>query len=114
VKNSTAELRLSSRLDEIAFKETGERDVVPARWLETPTWRCSNMHVSSSCIEDRRGQRRCMFRRCGLPVLLTFPGDRSGPLSVPSEVRTEDKLPRQPQPTRRRPFGLYPATDGHG
>ena len=68
----------------IADCESGPRVAgVPVRWTQDETWRCANLHVSKHFQQLPDGQRRCHYRSCQLSVLLTFPGDRSGPLVAP-------------------------------
>ncbi|MEP6562555.1 MAG: hypothetical protein ABJD68_15950 [Nakamurella sp.] len=63
-------------------------DALPARWVQNPTWRCANAHVSKQFSNGRRGRQECIFKFCRLPVQLTFPEDRSGPLLPPSRVNS--------------------------
>jgi hypothetical protein len=81
-KKSLSEAALRLRLATSAAAEGGPLNgAVPVRWEQNPTWRCSNCHVSQGFIEGRRGVRLCVFKYCGEPVELTFPEDRSGPLT---------------------------------
>lgn len=76
---------LQAQLDAIARAEGGPMEgTVPLRWLADPTWRCAGYHVSKRFVQGRRG-RQCVFRYCGRPVHLTFPGDRSGYLDAPRQ-----------------------------
>jgi len=91
-KETHQEQVLRDRLAAIAGDEGGPlSDGIPVRWLEDPTWRCANQHVSKRFQPARRDHRICVFKYCGQPVYPTFPEDRSGPLtdrrvSVPPEV----------------------------
>ena len=127
---------LQAQLDAIARAEGGPMEgTVPLRWLADPTWRCAGFHVSKRFAAGRGG-RQCVFRYCGRPVHLTFPGDRSGYLDDPGNAegirvplgpagaeRTTPPAPAQPAADARpapatrpvlRPqrvvFGLYPRT----
>jgi len=126
---------LQAQLDAIAHAEGGPMSgTVPLRWLSDPTWRCAGYHVSKRFVQGRRGPQ-CVFRYCGRPVQLTFPGDRSGylddpgnttgirvPLGPESVVRTTPDPAQTPDAERpgadprpvRRPqravFGLHPKT----
>ncbi len=112
-RDEADEARLVDRLSYIAYSESGERGVMPKRWSDDPTWRCPNLHVSKKSIKPRLGRRFCSFELCHLPVYLTFPGDRSGPLMLPgaleiTPVRVQpSELPVQAGRTRRKPYGLY-------
>lgn len=69
------------RLAALVVDEGGPlSDGIPVRWLQEPTWRCANLHVSTRFQPDRRGRRICIFKYCGQVVHPTFPEDRSGPL----------------------------------
>lgn len=61
-------------LDAIA-KETGPLfQGLPERWLDDPTWRCENGHVSKRFLKsDGLGRDACL--ECHGKVWLTFPGD---------------------------------------
>ena len=86
-KVSTAEQLLRERLVQLALAEGGPvEDFLPVRWIQNPTWRCANSHVSKQFNSGRRGRRECVFKFCRLPVQLTFPEDRSGPLLPPARV----------------------------
>ncbi len=76
--------QLLVRLQQVAALETDVTpgDWVPDRWTQSPTWRCTNSHVSKTFVVARHGQPYCAFE-CGSRVYLTFPGDRSGPLNTP-------------------------------
>jgi hypothetical protein len=74
---------LRAQLAALAAAEGGPMaGPVPARWLQDPTWRCTNSHVSKEFQADRRRRRRCVFRFCEATVQSTFPEDRSGPLGA--------------------------------
>ena len=82
------ETELRTRLMAIGAIEGGPlREQAPLRWWRTPTWRCTNHHVSSYHVKTLLRKRICTFQFCGAPVYLTFPGDRSGPL-VPASIRS--------------------------
>lgn len=49
----------------------------PERWHDSPTWRCSNNHVSISFIKTENGGA---CHACREPIYLTFPEDKDGPL----------------------------------
>ena len=46
---------------------------IPDRWYETPTWRCTNGHVSSSFLKTDEGDR-CLA--CQEYVRMTYPEDK--------------------------------------
>jgi hypothetical protein len=64
---------------------------IPIRWLQDPTWRCVNQHVSKRFTPARRGRQVCVFKYCDQTVVQTFPEDRSGPLPDTPSV-----IPHQP------------------
>lgn len=76
---------LSSLLAEIADLEPGPRHQGrPERWWDTPTWRCTRGHVSTTVLRSEGlGRDACLAGGCTAPVTLTFPEDRDGPLLVP-------------------------------
>lgn len=75
---------LRAQLAAVAAAEGGPMDgPAPVRWVEDPTWRCANAHVSKRFVPDRRRRQRCVFKFCDAPVLLTFPEDHSGPMAYP-------------------------------
>ncbi len=81
MSRETAEERaLRAQLSELALAE-GEPLIggIPERWLQRPRFRCSNFHVADRYEVGRRGRMKCIF--CELPVVQTFPEDRSGPLA---------------------------------
>ena len=76
-------VRLRDQLAAIAAIEDGpSRDGAPVRWWLTPTWRCTNLHVSQYFYR-KRFTKLCTFKFCDATVRLTFPGDGSGPLATP-------------------------------
>lgn len=86
-KESTDDQLLRARLAAIAAAEGGPAEhSLPTRWAADPTWRCANSHVSKQFNQGRRGRQECIFKFCRLPVQLTFPDDRSGPLFPPSTL----------------------------
>jgi hypothetical protein len=101
--------RLLVRLQKIAALETdvSQGDWIPDRWKQSPTWRCTNHHVSRTFDAAAHGQPYCKFG-CGSRVYLTFPGDRSGPLPVPGRPSMLRALPpiavppSQPGPAQAR------------
>ena len=79
--NRMADRALRGQLDAVAEVELGDRRrAVPARWIQDPTWRCTNLHVSKRYERDWHERRVCSFEQCASPVRLTFPEDLSGPL----------------------------------
>ena len=80
-------MRLRDQLAAIAVLENGpSRDGAPVRWWLTPTWRCTNLHVSKYCYRKHFKGRVCTFKYCESQVRLTFPGDHSGPLATPPDT----------------------------
>jgi hypothetical protein len=47
---------------------------IPERWLDSPTWRCSNGHVSKYYLRSESYGDRCLECRAG--VRLTYPEDK--------------------------------------
>ena len=96
MSRETAEERaLRAQLSELALAE-GEplTGGVPERWVRRPRFRCTNFHVADRYEVRRRGRMSCIF--CELPVLQTFPEDRSGPLAPPQQGSAEPTgLPAQ-------------------
>ena len=79
--NRIADRALQGQLDAVAEVELGDRRrAVPARWIQDPTWRCTNLHVSKRYKRDWHERRVCSFDQCASTVRLTFPEDLSGPL----------------------------------
>jgi hypothetical protein len=89
----TPDRALRDQLDAAAIAELGQprRRVVPARWIQDPTWRCAGCHVSKGFNRDRNDRRVCSYQGCTSPVQLTFPEDRSGPL-VPSHIPEQFRI----------------------
>ena len=86
-KPNIEDLWLRDQLAAIAaIEDRPSRDGAPVRWWLTPTWRCTNMHVSKYYYRKPFKGRLCTFKFCDSPVRLTFPGDRSGPLATPPET----------------------------
>lgn len=54
---------------------------LPARWLDTPTWRCTNGHVSKRYLKSEATSLDLCLA-CQEPCLLTFPEDQDGPLTT--------------------------------
>lgn len=46
---------------------------LPDRWLDDPTWRCINRHVSKRYLSTSAGDAVCF--KCRADVWLTFPED---------------------------------------
>lgn len=63
------------------------QDIIPGRWIEDPTFRCPNEHVSKMILRcDDDGPRdRCLG--CHEPTTMTFPEDRDGPLDKAVAMR---------------------------
>jgi hypothetical protein len=59
--------------------ESGPRFLgAPERWLDDPTWRCENGHVSKRYLKSERlGRSACL--ECEGHLWLTFPEDRERP-----------------------------------
>ena len=80
------DLKLRDQLAAIAAIEDGpSRDGAPVRWWLSPTWRCTNLHVSQYFYR-KHFRRVCAFKLCAAGVQLTFPEDRSGPLATPQRT----------------------------
>lgn len=48
----------------------------PDRWYQTPHWRCTAGHVSTSFLKSEQlGRAACLAAGCQQPVRLTFPED---------------------------------------
>jgi hypothetical protein len=91
-KETPEEHALRARLATLAADEGGPlTDGIPARWLQDPTWRCVNQHVTTRFAQGRRGCRVCVFKHVDQPVAATFPEDRSEPLPD-----TRSAIPGQP------------------
>jgi len=60
-------------------KENGERFLgTPERWLEKPTYRCENGHVSKMVLRSEKLNRPACLE-CQAPIWLTFPEDKEAP-----------------------------------
>lgn len=47
---------------------------LPERWLDDPTFRCTQGHVSKRVLRSEKEGDCCL--ECGHPVLMTFPEDK--------------------------------------
>lgn len=96
---------LLEKLAAVAQSETGLLvSGVPERWRLRSTWRCSNLHVSTTFAAGMITRRpRCVC--CGRLLFPTFPEDRSGPLPIrPDEYRmiVAANMTRPPRPVTHR------------
>jgi hypothetical protein len=105
-KETLEEYALRVRLAALAVDEGGPlSDGIPVRWLQNPTWRCANHHVSKRFQHARRGRRVCVFRYCGQVIQPTFPEDRSGPLPA-ARVAIPQQIPASETGTAQRSIWL--------
>ncbi len=57
----------------------------PDRWYDDRKVRCENGHVSRTVLKSEGlGRSACLAGGCGGRVVLTFPEDQDGPLTIPS------------------------------
>lgn len=96
---------LLQKLTLVAQSETGLLvSGVPEKWRLRSTWRCSNLHVSTTFTLGMITRRpHCVC--CGRLLFPTFPEDRSGPLPLrPNEYRmiVSANMTRPPRPVTQR------------
>lgn len=75
LEDMSAEAQRPARIEEADAKETGTRFMgMPDRWLDDPTWRCANGHVSKRYLKSEElGRAACL--ECRAQIWLTFPED---------------------------------------
>lgn len=71
-----------------ANAEPGERfKGLPERWLDNPTWRCLNGHVSKRVLKTEAHGDLCLA--CRERLVFTFPEDKDGQIEAPPPVLEE-------------------------
>lgn len=68
-----------SKIEKYKNIETGKFFMgIPERWMDDPTWRCINNHVSKRFLKSEKKGDCCL--KCGANCYLTFPEDNDGEL----------------------------------